>query len=106
MTSLANTGAVIAPNPSGMSFSRIKLVINSTWLSTTGTNAFILVYNFLRASSDKFLAIPPILTSDGWIPSPATISTTYCAVFLIVPTLSTAVLKRSSGTKSGATKKW
>ena len=53
-----------------------------------------------------FLAIPPTLTSDGWIPSPAIMSTTYCTVFLISLTLSTAVVNKLSGTKSGATKKW
>ena len=107
--SLANTGALTTPNPLGNSFSRTKFSINSTCAFTLGTNALNLAYNFLLASSEMFLAIPPILMSDGWIPSPAIMSTAYCAVFLISLTLSTAALKSSTlsaGIKSGATRKW
>jgi len=104
--SLAKVGWLCTPNPSGNSLSAINPAIKSTWASTTGTNAFNLEYNFFLANSLMLLAIPPTLISDGWIPSPATISTTYCAVFLMVETLLTASANKFSGTISVAIKKW
>ena len=84
----------------------MKDFINSTCFSISGLKSFNLSINLSFVAEVICLAIPPTLISDGWIPSPASISTTYCTFFLTADTLLTAVVKSSSGTKSGAIKKW